>query len=423
MLSSYHKSEYKNFAFTSPVNFSKSSFNGKTFVKVSPHSFNHHSVIAENTFKQIKELYPEYDVSMVLKPDELHHERNKKDIQKILTRSFSPKQLEYYISDLDLIIEKFLNYMERISSSKFLLVGTSEISDIPIIWEGLNRFQSNRNINKYSKELSYIENSNIPAVLTTLTYDHDKRSVLEAWHNVAKDFRLFRQKLFYELGYSIPYLWVIEAQKNGYPHIHALFFGVDFLYNNGTFEDYVKRQNGLPTDKSIQSMWGYGFTWVNRTKEGVKIKSPISYLMKYVRKTWAEWSPDTVLTKSLLWLFNKRSFNVSRDFKSFCELYNPDISDIPKDTPGEAGGLGVSVSLDYSVIIEKAVYHEVKPVSPVVPVVLPKSLNHVVDNTNCGVMYECHICYSQFDFRGVKSHFKTHGLVPDRLLYSLVKNT
>jgi hypothetical protein len=326
MLSLHNKSVNKYYDFnpkTKFKNFSKLPFNFFETSKLSDTPLlDHYSVIGQKTFSLIQELYPEYDINRVLEPSDLHHERDKKNIQDLLKNKITDKnKLEFYQKDYELIIDKFLTYMSNISKSKFLLVGSGD-DNKKIVWEGLNRYQSNRNVNKYSKELDILENANIPACMITLTYDHDKRDLKSAWENVSKDLHAFRKKLFYEIG-KLPYLWVIEAQKSGYPHIHMLLFGTDYVYWNGNYEEYQDRKNGLKTDKSIQSMWGFGFTSVNKTLEGKKVKNPIHYVMKYVRKVWNDWNYEAVLTKSLLWAFNKRSFNVSRNFSQYCMSLKP----------------------------------------------------------------------------------------------------
>jgi len=412
MLSYNNKNKYKVCEFKPNYNkqnhyYTKLTFNKPDLKKIP--LLDHYSVIGQKTQKEILEMYPEYVITRVLKPYELDHKRDKKDIQNILKPKTNNKnELEYYESDINIIKDKFLTYMYNISKNKFLLVGRND-ENKPVIWEGLNRYQSNRNINKYSNELSILENSHIPVSMLTLTYDHDKRSLIEAWKNISKDLHAFRKKLFYTLGYHIPYLWVIEAQKNGYPHIHMLFFGVNYIYYNGTFEDYQKRKKGELTDKSIQSMWNLGFTSVNTTKKGDEIKNPVSYVMKYVRKTWSEWNDEAILTKSLLWTFNKRSFNVSRDFSKYClSLKKPDKPIIEM--------IYNPVDLENTVILSKNHYipKPKKPDNPYMP--LTFLVKHNLENNDYG-LYECSICYDHVDVKNIDNHLKTHGLADHSLMY------
>jgi hypothetical protein len=56
---------------------------------------------------------------------------------------------------------------------------------------------------------------------------------------------------------------------------------------------------------------------VNKTASGQNINNPVNYLMKYIRKTWGSWNDEAVLTKAMLWAFNKRTFDVSRKFGEY----------------------------------------------------------------------------------------------------------
>lgn len=399
-------------------NFTKLPLKNKGTSKLSDSGLlDHHSVIGQNTKKIISELYPEYDITRVIKPMDLNHERDKKTIQDLLKKATNDKnKIEFYDSELNLIEDKFLTYMQNISKSKFLLIGNFDNSDKPVIWEGLNRFQSNRNIDKYSKELEILENADIPAVMVTLTYDHKKRTLIEAWKNIAKDLHAFRKKLFYEIG-KVPYMWVIEAQKSGYPHIHMLFFGKEYIFDNGTWEDYRNREAGITTDKSIQSMWTYGFTSVNRTEEGKEVKNPIHYVMKYVRKTWNDWNEETVLTKSMLWAFNKRSFNVSRDFRTYCDTLKP------KETFNvEVVNNPEILELSTTAIITKKKFipDEGPEEAPDMPLTFYVD-NPNKDKTDYGVTYQCGICEAYLSIKEIMPHWKTHKMKPDKSLMRRIK--
>ena len=122
---------------------------------------------------------------------------------------------------------------------------------------------------------------------------------------------------------DIQYIWVLEAQGNGYPHIHALFLGIDWLFWAGNKQEWI---NDNPHSKNLKHFWGWGSVFVNATKEGIGIKNPVSYLMKYIRKTFNPYSNDNKreLTQSLLWAFNKRSWNTSRGLMSYLN-YTPKI--------------------------------------------------------------------------------------------------
>ena len=97
-----------------------------------------------------------------------------------------------------------------------------------------------------------------------------------------------------------PYLATIEAQKKpsscGNPHIHLVFVGASRLL------DWRK----------LAQYWGKGFVYINRDGHGKKVRSPISYITKYITKTFSDNNADNTLTQSLVWLFNVKSYTCSR---------------------------------------------------------------------------------------------------------------
>jgi len=110
-------------------------------------------------------------------------------------------------------------------------------------------------------------------VFLTLTFDPKRVSLLSAWGHLSD---LIRHTMNYLKIYAkrelksrgvdlnIQYIWVIEVQKNGYPHVHV-------------FYPSIKR---LLDVNQIQQIWGVGFVFVKRL-EGVKIGE---YMSKYLSK-------------------------------------------------------------------------------------------------------------------------------------------
>ena len=56
----------------------------------------------------------------------------------------------------------------------------------------------------------------------TLTLDPRKGSQEESWDRIKKAWAKFRVSLTRRYGKGFQYLWVVEAQKNGYAHLHIL---------------------------------------------------------------------------------------------------------------------------------------------------------------------------------------------------------
>jgi len=166
-----------------------------------------------------------------------------------------------------------------------------------------NRYH-NSYCKKIKKRMNYLvwKYGNENAVLLTLTidpkmYGHDK---LLMWRSVKKDFHIFMKKLRIYLkrhGREMPkYVHAVESQKNGNPHIHVVFFGSKRLC------DWRK----------IRQYWGKGHIFINRTCKGQKVRYPVHYITKYITKTFANTNPKNVLTQSMIWLFNMRSFDHSK---------------------------------------------------------------------------------------------------------------
>jgi hypothetical protein len=100
------------------------------------------------------------------------------------------------------------------------------------------------------------------------------------------------------------YIRCIESMKGsektyfvgrGNPHIHICLFGLKYI----------------PKDV-IDRFWPYGFSFINSTAKGQKVRYPIHYVTKYITKTYTENDPDNTLNQSLVWFFNKNSFDHSK---------------------------------------------------------------------------------------------------------------
>lgn len=220
-----------------------------------------------------------------------------------------------------------------------------------------NRFTSNRNIFKLSDALHSFKGH---GVFLTLTYAHDVSSP-EAWKNrLSKDWNKFMSRLVHELRINpykskrlkslkmdlnmrlnffkgkinpsypkinrsdLHFIKFVEAQGNSYPHIHALFLGIDWLFNAGNKEEYL---NDNPHSKNLKHIWGSGSIFVNKTTSGENIVNPVNYLMKYLRKTFTDEDNNKgELTQSLLWAYKKRSFSVSHNLYDYLGVSKPDKS-------------------------------------------------------------------------------------------------
>ena len=158
-----------------------------------------------------------------------------------------------------------------------------------------------KKVEKRMKWLCY-KYGNSQAVLLTLTidpkrYNNDK---LRMWQDIKNQYHRFITALTYHFkknGRVFPkYLCSIESQRNGNPHLHIVFLGASRLI------DWRK----------IKDLWHQGFIFINRTNDRQKIRYPINYVTKYITKTFCETTENNLLTQSLSWLFNIRSYSCSR---------------------------------------------------------------------------------------------------------------
>jgi len=110
-------------------------------------------------------------------------------------------------------------------------------------------------------------------VFLTLTFDPKKTSLTSAWANLSflikrtmKYLKTYAQREAKTKGLKInvQYIWVIEVQRNGYPHVHV-------------FYPSIKR---LLDVRQIQQIWGMGFVFVKKL-DNVKVGE---YMSKYLAK-------------------------------------------------------------------------------------------------------------------------------------------
>jgi len=158
-----------------------------------------------------------------------------------------------------------------------------------------------KKVEKRMKWLCY-KYGNTKAVLLSLTIDpkiyyNDK---VKMWLDIKNQYHRFITSLQYHFkkqGRVFPrYLCSVESQSNGNPHLHIVFLGASRLL------DWRK----------IRDLWHQGFIYINRTCENQKIRYPINYITKYITKTYCETNEKNLLTQSLSWIFNIRSYSCSR---------------------------------------------------------------------------------------------------------------
>jgi hypothetical protein len=152
------------------------------------------------------------------------------------------------------------------------------------------------------------------AIWLTLTYDVKRCSRFDAIENIGKEWNAFISALRQKYG-KISVLRTWECSEKGYPHIHAILLFQDakfsvfphFSTNEGKLTFRIKEKD------EIASFWHS-----NADIQAVSsTKKLFSYMKKYQTKTLlASDSPKGTRTMSLLWLFRRRGFSVSGDFRA-----------------------------------------------------------------------------------------------------------
>jgi len=163
------------------------------------------------------------------------------------------------------------------------------------------------------------------AWFASLTYDPAGLTVGEAWERVGEDYNRWISALRARYGEaSIFRVW--EAQKSGYPHIHAVV-----LFKDQEFEAFHHGDAWRVQEKrDVEGLWAHGFTDIEALASTV---GGLRYVIKYLGKlhrlgvqgeaSAGEASDPglsglvsraSVLTLSLMWAFRKRAYSVSGDW-------------------------------------------------------------------------------------------------------------
>lgn len=212
---------------------------------------------------------------------------------------------------LDYAEKIFSSYIKSIeNTSRYLYMENNETGD-KSLKKILTRY-SDVYRDKIIKRMNWLmwEYGNENCCLLTLTIDPKKYNYdkFEMWKAISKKYKRFvdKMKIYFE-RHNRPfpsYLFGIEAMfgrpednymSRGNPHLHICFFNCKYFAPVETIEKY----------------WGQGFVKINSTYKNEKVRYPIHYITKYITETFTNNSPDNTLIQSLVWLFNKHSFDHS----------------------------------------------------------------------------------------------------------------
>lgn len=240
--------------------------------------------------------------------------------------------LSYKKPDLNLITEAFIYWAtfteylifrkENIYTSKkmYKAVKASKRGNEVYAWRLRKRLQKMYSL----PEISFFNRKNrskrqkTKILFITLTYRRDGR-LDTAWEDVGKDYNTWITGLRNRYG-DIHVLRNWEAQSDGYPHIHCVLY-----FEEMAFETFF--YNGkwrVDAKKELSRNWHWGFSYMFALSDlGAGVGYVVKYLTK-VHKTIVEKRYDrkSVLTLSMMWIFKKRAFSVSRGFEDLIEEDN-----------------------------------------------------------------------------------------------------
>ena len=195
----------------------------------------------------------------------------------------------------DMITEGFEKYIEDLKNKAVLLRSKDDPSTAFIVRPYKTSRYSSVGQKKLAKTIKKRFAGVESGVFLTLTFDPKRVSLISAWANLPS---LIKHTMKYLKTYAqreakargakanIQYIWTLEVQGNGYPHVHV-------------FYPSIKR---LIDVKKIRQIWGVGFVSIKKL-EGVRVGE---YMSKYLSKGQG-------LEKALpfVWFFKIRLYGAS----------------------------------------------------------------------------------------------------------------
>jgi hypothetical protein len=195
----------------------------------------------------------------------------------------------------DMITEGFEKYVEDLKNKAVLLRSKDDPSIAFVVRPYKTSRYSPTGQKKLSKKVKKQFNGVESGVFLTLTFNPHRVSLVSAWSNLSslikrtmKYLKTYAQREAKAKGFklNVQYIWVIEVQKNGYPHVHV-------------FYPSIKR---LIDVRKIRQVWGVGYVFIEKL-EGVRVGE---YMSKYLSKGQG-------LEKALpyVWFFGIRLYGAS----------------------------------------------------------------------------------------------------------------
>lgn len=131
--------------------------------------------------------------------------------------------------------------------------------------EGDKKETRKKTLSKAKSTIRRLINANVEAwgespKFITLTFAENVQDIKQANY----EFKKFRQRLEYDLNLKLKYVVVMEFQKRGAIHYHAIFFNLPYVPN-----------------EKLATIWGQGFVKINNID---KVDNVGAYVTKYMTK-------------------------------------------------------------------------------------------------------------------------------------------
>ena len=250
-------------------------------------------------------------------------------------------QLSYDDPDLESIERAYLDW---VSYPEYMVLQGEHVHTGEKRWKAVKASKRGHDVYNWrlAKRLNWVDNlpnltffgwkdrsrrHKTRALFVTLTYRRDLR-LDEAWEQVGSDFNRWVSRIKKRFG-AVRIIRVWEAQRDGFPHIHAIC-----VFEDHEFEAF--NYNGVWRAQDKRSLeWEHGFTDVEAL---ASLRGGIKYVLKYLTKLHqigidgSQESPKivydsrgvesrpplsgladqaSITTLSLMWIFGKRAFSVS----------------------------------------------------------------------------------------------------------------
>jgi hypothetical protein len=262
------------------------------------------------------------------------------DILSALSKALSGVRFDKRLRRFYHISRKFIDYLRWMDSAGLSISGFNNETNKSA---GMNRGMSHRWTTLYRKKLlakfylldEYMKDHPCPVTLMTLTTFHDLKyrdgddsprlAIPEAFDVLKTSWKklsmIIRKKDKHGVNIfgltDIEYIWIVEPQKSGYPHLHVVLF-TDV---SEEIQDYIKKKWA----EYQAGDYEHGAQFEIKQPEE-SIKSLRNYLMKYIAKGFVstgsrfgeqKWTPAELVFNACVWDGNYRTFQPSRGLQKY----------------------------------------------------------------------------------------------------------